>query len=91
MFGASITCKANSNPGFIFSSWSNSSLNSNTINPLKFISNKHGLEFTANFSPILSLDQYQSIIVAYLAILGPISTIISFNKFNNTIPSKKTF
>jgi YVTN family beta-propeller protein len=74
--GTELTCEADGISGYSFSSWSKGNLSTSSSNPLKFIANEYG-SFTVSFSRLLSLGEYTSIVVAYLALLAPISTIIS--------------
>jgi len=65
--GTNLTCTANSDRGYKFSSWSNVLYSLN--NPLSFNLSQYGGTLTANFKPTLSLEQYLAII------LGPISIV----------------
>ncbi len=65
--GTNLTCTANADRGYIFSSWSNVLYSLN--NPLSFNLSQYGGTLTANFKPTLSLEQYLAII------LGPISIV----------------
>jgi YVTN family beta-propeller protein len=82
-------CKAIPHGGFSFSSWSDNTLKAKSDNPINFKTSDFGSSVTANFTPTLSLDQYEAIIVAYLAILGPISTILSVRTLFNSRKQKK--
>jgi YVTN family beta-propeller protein len=74
--GTELVCEAKANDGFVFSSWSKGNISTSAFNPLAFTVNENG-NITASFGQLLTLDKYQAIVVAYLAILAPISTIIS--------------
>ncbi|HET7147190.1 MAG TPA: YncE family protein [Candidatus Nitrosopolaris sp.] len=62
-----LTCTANADRGYKFSSWSN--MLSSQSNPLSFNISQYGGTLTANFKETLSFEQYLAII------LGPISII----------------
>ena len=75
-FDAKVSCEAVPNDGFIFSSWSKGNLSTSPANPLLFTANEYG-NLAVSFGQSLSLNEWTGIAVAYLAILAPISTIIS--------------
>jgi YVTN family beta-propeller protein len=62
-----LTCTANADEGYKFSSWSNTAYGSG--NPLNLKVSQYGGTITANFNRTLSLEQYLAIII------GPISII----------------
>jgi YVTN family beta-propeller protein len=65
--GTNVTCTANPDQGYKFSSWSNIAYGSS--NPLNLKVSQYGGTITANFDQTLSLEQYLAIVI------GPISII----------------
>jgi len=66
--GTNLTCTANADRGYIFSSWSNILYSLNNL--LSFNLSQYGGTLTANFKPTLSLEQYLAIILAPISIVS---------------------